>query len=93
VVGCAETSAGEIAVRDAQRLVDLASSSDAVLIGPGMLDEASVGELCSKLLEEVDGSHFILDAAAFTSLQISNCQVVSRGGSSARPISEKWQSF
>jgi ADP-dependent NAD(P)H-hydrate dehydratase len=69
VVGCAETSAGEIAVRDAQRLVDLASSSDAVLIGPGMLDEASVGELCSKLLEEVDGPHFILDAAAFTSLR------------------------
>jgi ADP-dependent NAD(P)H-hydrate dehydratase len=68
VVGCAETSAGEIAVQDVRRLVDLASSADAVLIGPGMLDEASVGELCSKLLE-VDGPHFILDAAAFTSLR------------------------
>jgi ADP-dependent NAD(P)H-hydrate dehydratase len=69
VVGCAETSSGEIAVQDTRRLVDLASSSDAVLIGPGMLDEASVGELCSKLLEEVEGPHFILDAAAFTSLR------------------------
>ena len=69
VVGCTESSAGEIAVKDAQRLVDLASSADAVLIGPGMLDEASVGELCSKLLEEVHGPHFILDAAAFTSLR------------------------
>ncbi|MGY2904731.1 broad specificity phosphatase PhoE [Bradyrhizobium sp. URHC0002] len=87
VVGCAETSAGEIAVQDAQRLVDLASSTDAVLIGPGMLDEASVGELCSKVLEEVDGQHFILDAAALLRFAISNCQGVSRDGSSARPIS------
>jgi hypothetical protein len=44
VVGCAETSSGEIAVQDTRRLVDLASSSDAVLIGPGMLDEAFVGD-------------------------------------------------
>ena len=38
-------------------------------MGPGMIDEASVGELCSILLEAVNGPQFILDAAAFTSLR------------------------
>lgn len=69
VIGCSENSDGEIAGQNGQHLVDLASSSDAVLIGPGMLDETSVGELCSKLLEESDGPLFVLDAAAFTSFR------------------------
>ena len=68
-MGCLENSRGEIAIENGPRLVDLAASSDAILVGPGMLDEASVGELCSKLLEEVNGPQFVLDAAAFTSLR------------------------
>jgi ADP-dependent NAD(P)H-hydrate dehydratase len=69
VVGCWENSAGEIAVGNGPRLVELSKSSDAVLIGPGMLDESSVGQLCSLLLKEVEGPTFVLDAAAFTSLR------------------------
>ena len=40
-------SRGEIDINNAQRLAEFASSSDVVLIGPGMLDELSVEELCS----------------------------------------------
>lgn len=69
VTGCTENSAGEIAVENAPRLAELASTSDAVLVGPGMIDESSVGELCGHLLKEVDGPAFVFDAAAFTSLR------------------------
>ena len=69
VIGCPENSRGEIDISNAQRLVELASSSDVVLVGPGMVDELSVKELCSQLLEEVNGPQFVLDAAAFTSLR------------------------
>ena len=69
VIGCSENSRGEIAVENAPRLLDLAASSDAVLMGPGMIEEASVEELCSRTLGAVNGPHFVLDAAAFTSLR------------------------
>ena len=69
VIGCSENSAGEIAIQNGPRLLELAKNSDAVLIGPGMLDESSVGQLCSFLLKEAEGPTFVLDAAAFTSLR------------------------
>jgi ADP-dependent NAD(P)H-hydrate dehydratase len=69
VIGCIEDSGGEIAARNAEHLTDLASSSDAVLIGPGMLDEQNVGKLCLKLLEQVNGPSLVLDASAFTALR------------------------
>jgi hydroxyethylthiazole kinase-like uncharacterized protein yjeF len=69
VVACSESAQGEIAAENGQRLAELASSSDAVLVGPGMMDETSVRELCSILLEKSEGPHFVLDAAAFTSLR------------------------
>jgi hydroxyethylthiazole kinase-like uncharacterized protein yjeF len=69
VVGLKENSDGEIAAENIRRLIDLASTSDVVLIGPGMVHEASVGQLCSTLMSHVDGPHFVLDAAAFTVLR------------------------
>jgi hydroxyethylthiazole kinase-like uncharacterized protein yjeF len=69
VVGLSETADGEMAPENRQRLVDLASSSDAVLIGAGMLDETATGELTLELLRAVEGPCFALDAAAFTSLR------------------------
>jgi hydroxyethylthiazole kinase-like uncharacterized protein yjeF len=69
VIGCTENSSGEIAVSNARQLIDLASSSDAVVVGPGMLDEQTAGKLCLKLLEEVSGPAFVLDASAFTGLR------------------------
>jgi ADP-dependent NAD(P)H-hydrate dehydratase len=69
VVGLKENSAGEIAAENSRRLIDLASTCDVVLIGPGMVHEASVGQLCSTLMSHVNGPLFVLDAAAFTVLR------------------------
>jgi ADP-dependent NAD(P)H-hydrate dehydratase len=68
VIGCEETAGGEIDPSNAVRLSELSNGCDAILIGPGMVDEAAVGELCAELLQRVDGPAFALDAAAFTSL-------------------------
>lgn len=72
VIGLSETADGEIAPENSQRLVELAASSDAVLIGAGMLNETATGELTSKILRAVEGPYFALDAAAFTSLRDSD---------------------
>lgn len=69
VIGLKENPVGEIAADNGRRLADLASTADVVLIGPGMMDEGSVGELCSMLMSQVEGPLFILDAAAFTVLR------------------------
>ena len=69
VIGCAETSSGEIHSSNAAHLAELASNCDAVLIGPGMMDDCAVGELSSTLMEQVDGPAFVIDAAAFTGLR------------------------
>lgn len=69
VVACDETSSGEVAPSNAQRLADLASGCDAILIGPGMTDEEAVGNFTSDLLRRIDGANFVLDAAAFTCLR------------------------
>jgi ADP-dependent NAD(P)H-hydrate dehydratase len=66
VVGCRETAAGAIDPADCGRLVELGSTCDAVLIGPGMIDEPAVAELTSELLRQLEDATFILDAAAFT---------------------------
>ena len=69
VVGLRENPAGEIAAENSSRLIDLASTCDAILIGPGMLHEPSVEQVCSILMSQVDGPPFVLDAAAFTVLR------------------------
>ena len=71
IVGCRETSSGEIDPSNSTRLVDLANNADAVLLGPGLVDEAPVAELRSELLSRVTKPIFVLDASAFTSLRTS----------------------
>jgi hydroxyethylthiazole kinase-like uncharacterized protein yjeF len=71
VVGCRETPAGGIDSADAPRLSELASGSDAVLIGPGMMDEAAVAKLTLELLQSVKTPAFVLDASAFATLNPS----------------------
>lgn len=71
IVGCSETTSGEIHPTNAERLVDLANDADAVLLGPGLVDEAPVAELRSELLSRVTEPVFVLDASAFTSLRTS----------------------
>jgi ADP-dependent NAD(P)H-hydrate dehydratase len=69
IIGCQETSAGEIDPSNASRLVDLANEADAILSGPGMIDEIPIAELRAELLSPAKDPVFILDAPAFTSLR------------------------
>jgi hydroxyethylthiazole kinase-like uncharacterized protein yjeF len=68
VVGCRETPAGGIDPANAPRLTELGSGCDAVLIGPGMMDEPAVAELTSELLKRLKTPLFVLDASAFATL-------------------------
>lgn len=69
IVGCRETSTGEIDPSNSARLVDLANEADAILLGPGLIDESPIAELRSELLSCAAGPVFVLDASAFTSLR------------------------
>jgi hydroxyethylthiazole kinase-like uncharacterized protein yjeF len=68
VVGCRETPGGDIDPANAPRLIELGSGCDAVLIGPGMMDETAVAELTSELLKRLEMPVFVLDASAFATL-------------------------
>ena len=68
VVGCGETPQGGIDPGSSIRLTELGSGCDAVLIGPGMIDEAAVAELTSELLKRLEAPVFVLDASAFATL-------------------------
>lgn len=68
VVGCDETPVGGIHPSAAVRLAELASGCDAVLIGPGMVDEDAVAELTLALLK-ANQVNFILDAEAFVQMR------------------------
>jgi ADP-dependent NAD(P)H-hydrate dehydratase len=71
VVGCRETPAGGIDPANAPRLTELGSGCDAMLIGPGMMDEAAVAELTSELLTRLETPVFVLDASAFSTLNLT----------------------
>lgn len=68
VVGCEETSDGEIAPSAVDRVAELFEKCDAVLIGPGMLDPLASGALTERLLQSGGPQRVVLDAVAFTSL-------------------------
>jgi hydroxyethylthiazole kinase-like uncharacterized protein yjeF len=70
VIGCRETASGEIDPSSATRLVELANASDAVLLGPGMMDETATAELRDGLMSQAANPLYVLDASAFTSLRI-----------------------
>jgi|1185.fasta_scaffold81314_2 ADP-dependent NAD(P)H-hydrate dehydratase len=69
VIGFPEGNTGEIEAGQSEQLISLADDADAVLVGPGMLDEDQVGSICKKLLQKMDGPPLLLDAAAFTALR------------------------
>jgi ADP-dependent NAD(P)H-hydrate dehydratase len=69
VIGFNETSAGGIDPASAERLIELGSDCDAVLIGPGMTDPIAVAELTQTILKRLEGPALVLDALAFSMLQ------------------------
>jgi hydroxyethylthiazole kinase-like uncharacterized protein yjeF len=64
VVGLAETTRGEIAVRGARELTDELARAKAVLIGPGMREESAAEELLRQALRRKHDFTAVLDAAA-----------------------------
>ena len=68
VVALPETPEGRIGPVAAKLLVPRLERCDAVLIGPGMLDEEAVRDLAAVILEGADGPTFVLDAGALTRL-------------------------
>ncbi|QNA99400.1 NAD(P)H-hydrate dehydratase [Massilia sp. Se16.2.3] len=70
VIGLAETEAGGFQLDAIARLDPLADRVDAVLIGPGMQDEAAAAELVHGLLGRLQGSDtvVVLDACAMGTL-------------------------
>jgi hydroxyethylthiazole kinase-like uncharacterized protein yjeF len=72
VVRCPETPMGGIDPASSRRLTELGSDCDAVLIGPGMMDEPAVEELTSELLKRLERAVLVLDASAFATLKLEN---------------------
>jgi ADP-dependent NAD(P)H-hydrate dehydratase len=80
VVALPETPGGEIDPECGAELQDKAAKARAVLVGPGMTDEAAARRLVLGLLEHVSGPSFVLDAAAVTSLKDDMGALLARKG-------------
>jgi ADP-dependent NAD(P)H-hydrate dehydratase len=68
IIPAAATPAGEIAAAAADALADYAARCDAVVIGPGLVDEGEAAALARGLVS-APGPVFLLDAAAMTGLK------------------------
>jgi hydroxyethylthiazole kinase-like uncharacterized protein yjeF len=93
VVGCPETTAGGIDPASAPRLTELGSGCDAVLIGPGMMDTAAVAELTSALLQSLDARTLVLDASAFSTLEVGEMPTRHAGRIVVTPHSGEMSKF
>ena len=63
-----ETRTGALAAAGVGRIIEFINAAQAVLVGPGMLDEAAIARFIRSLLARVGGPVLILDANALTSL-------------------------
>lgn len=79
VIPLAETAEGEPSPEAAETLRDAFGRCDAAVVGPGLLDEASAGELALRLLDE-DGPVLVADAAAMPALAKAPDQARKRAG-------------
>ena len=69
VTGLVENAAGDIDPANAQAILDCIQPHDAVVLGPGMLDDHAAGQLAASLLTSLDGPTFVVDAAALTGMR------------------------
>ena len=92
VLGLPETPAGGIAPEAAELLCERAERSDAVLLGPGMMDKDAVAGLTTGLVKGLSGPALVLDAAALSACDTLREPCASaRGGRSSRPMPERWR--
>ncbi len=68
VIGFTKNEMGDIDPQHAEAIVGRIKSGDAVVLGPGMLDDQGSGALAATILQSVEGASFVLDAAALTGL-------------------------
>lgn len=59
---------GDLSLQAGERLIQAAQRSDAVVVGPGMMDEAASASLAARLMAEAPEAAFVLDAAAMTAI-------------------------
>lgn len=71
VFGLPETRAGVLSERAAEKIVELTGGVQAVLVGPGMIDERAATRLMKRVLAGAGRALLILDAAALVSLKAS----------------------
>jgi ADP-dependent NAD(P)H-hydrate dehydratase len=69
VIGLVETPKGEIDPASAKELSEEIAGADAVLVGPGMVEESGARALSLSLLKMEGTARFIFDAAALTGLR------------------------
>jgi hydroxyethylthiazole kinase-like uncharacterized protein yjeF len=80
VVALPENSSGGIAPEAAKLLSERGQRCDAILLGPGMMDEVTVRDLAAGLLDALDGPAIVLDAAALMHLRELQDQLRGHGG-------------
>lgn len=68
VIGLEESPAGGIRPGPNAQLARAAARADAVLIGPGMMEQPGTGELAASLVEGLHGTPMVLDAGALQCL-------------------------
>jgi hydroxyethylthiazole kinase-like uncharacterized protein yjeF len=71
VFALAETKAGAISVSAASEIIKRVGEVNALLIGPGMVDERMVARLVQKVLPRAGKATIVLDAAALSSFKDS----------------------
>lgn len=79
VIPLAETTDGEPSPKAAEALREAFGRCNAAVVGPGLLDEASAGELALRLLGE-DGPVLVADAAAMPALANAPDEARKRAG-------------
>ncbi|MGB7926007.1 MAG: NAD(P)H-hydrate dehydratase [Pyrinomonadaceae bacterium] len=68
VVSLPETKEGGIAASAASKVVENAEGAQAILIGPGMIDERAITRLIKSILPRIERATLILDAGALAFL-------------------------
>ena len=69
VISLPETKAGGIAAAASSQIIEHARDAQALLIGPGMIDERAIARLMKSILPRIESATLILDAGALTFLR------------------------
>jgi hydroxyethylthiazole kinase-like uncharacterized protein yjeF len=80
VIGLPETKAGGIAAGGLKQIEEELAGAQAVLVGPGMVDEAATARLMRNLLHSIEDATLVLDAGAFAFLEFEPQSLARLGG-------------